>query len=102
MAEEYTYVEYPKMLYHPNGSLRVVQNAEEETAAKADGYVNSPAEYGIETCPTQPPEQPGGFPQDPQGFRATSAPPPTPQSAPQEAQSEVAALESEAASRRRH
>ena len=105
MSEEYTYEEYPRMLYHPNGSTETVTTAEEDTAAKAAGYVNSPAEYGVETCPAALPAQPGGFPaaSAPRGFPQPAEPVPVPAGTPTEAAAEVAALEGEAErSRRRH
>src|SRR5215475_13650371 len=61
MAEEYFHQDYPRTLYHPDGRTYEVANVEEEATAKKDGFVRSPAEYGVVTCPAAPPGQPAGY-----------------------------------------
>lgn len=105
MADDATFVEYPKMLYHPNGMLLTVETAEQETKATSEGYVDTPAKYNVETCPGAPPAVPGGFVQP--GYpapepKAAAAPSPSPPGTPPEAMADVQALEAEAAGRRRH
>ena len=57
----YEHMNYPKHLYHPNGSAKEVQNDAEMQKALAEGYVESPADYGYETCPAAPPVLTSGF-----------------------------------------
>ena len=101
MSEETAVGEYPKELYHPNGSRKQVENAEEETASEAEGYVDSPLKYNVETCPAAPADSPGGFPAP--GFPAPQAAVvagvAVPVGTPAEASAEVASLEAEAESR---
>ena len=98
MAEEYFPQEYPKWMFHPDGRLLpgTVQTADEEAEYKTQGFVNSPAEYGYETCPAASAIQGGGFVQ--QGYVAPAAPLPPPSPAepvPPEAEAAVAKLEGE-------
>ena len=97
-GEEYVHQDYPKMLFNPNGQIMVVQSKEEQQAAGKDWH-ESPAEYGVETCPAAPQAVEGGFYGAgyvaPQTAKAPEPPPPL------EAQQSVAALEEEAARSRR-
>jgi hypothetical protein len=43
--------EYDKYLYHPDGRSTIVKDEDEERQKKSEGYVESPKEYGVETCP---------------------------------------------------
>lgn len=76
----YTHQEYPKMLFHPDGRLLLVQNTEEETKASGEGWVDSPAKYGVETCPAAAAAIPGGWMQ--QGYVAPQAAAPVETAAP--------------------
>ena len=46
---------YPKFLYHPEKAPRVVKSKEEHEAL-GPGWVESPAEFGVETCPGKTPD----------------------------------------------
>ena len=95
--QEYFYQEYPKMLFNPNGQIMVVHSREEQQAAGKDWH-ESPAEYGVETCPAATAAVEGGF--YGVGYAAPQTVKP-PEQAPREAQQSVAALEDEAARTRR-
>lgn len=41
---------YPRFMYHPDYEPYVVQSAEEEE--ELHGWFDSPAEYGVITCPS--------------------------------------------------
>lgn len=43
--------EYPKFKYHPDVPAGVVVDDMEEEADLGEGWVNSPAEFGVESCP---------------------------------------------------
>ena len=60
-VDVYTHQEYPKMLFHPDGRLLIVEDQAAETTAAGEGWVKSPAEYGVETCPQAAAAVPGGF-----------------------------------------
>ena len=63
MPEEYFHQDYPKMLYHEDGRPpAIVDDAEEEQALKREsGWHDSPAAYGVETCPAAPAGQRSGY-----------------------------------------
>lgn len=42
--------EYPKWKYHPENSPSLVMSEEEEKALTT-GWFDTPAQYGVETCP---------------------------------------------------
>ena len=46
-------IEYPKHKYHPEKGVEGVHSAEHEK--KLVGYYDSPADYGVETCPSDKP-----------------------------------------------
>lgn len=46
---------YPKWKYHPEKEARIVPHAEAEKAL-GEGWFDSPAHYGIETCPGLQPD----------------------------------------------
>lgn len=60
MAEEYFHQDYPKMIYNPDGRVAVVQSDEEQKAMGGEWH-DSPAEYGVETCPAAPQAVEGGY-----------------------------------------
>lgn len=99
MADEN--LEYPRTFYHPNGTVQTVNNAQEEASLGPDWH-DSPAKYGVETCPGAPVITEGGFAM--QGYAAPSYPPPPasdpvgyePGTIPEEAQASMQALEAEA------
>jgi len=41
---------YPRYMYHPDYEPLVVNSAEEEE--ELDGWYDSPADYGVFTCPS--------------------------------------------------
>lgn len=47
--------EYPKYKYHPVEDACVVDSEESELEL-GDGWFDSPAEYGVETCPGMKPD----------------------------------------------
>lgn len=117
MAEEYYHQDYPKMVFNPNGQIAIVQSKEEQTALGADWH-DSPADYGVETCPAAPVAVEGGYygtgytaPRTGQthGLPPQSQTIPTPQTGimqpqpppPEEARQEVQRLEDEAGRSRR-
>lgn len=46
---------YPKYKYHPKKTAVVVQSAEAEKEL-GEGWYDSPADYGVETCPSRTPD----------------------------------------------
>ena len=42
---------YPSTRYHPELGVKLVKSAEEDAALK--GWFESPADYGVETCPAK-------------------------------------------------
>ena len=96
--QEYVHQDYPKMLFNPNGHIMVVNSKEEQQAAGRDWH-ESPAEYGVETCPAAPQAVEGGF--YGVGYAAPQTAKAPEPAAPLEAQQNVAALEEEAARTRR-
>lgn len=47
--------EYPKFKYHPEKDPVIVHSKEHEKSL-GDGWHNSPADYGVETCPGPTPD----------------------------------------------
>lgn len=48
-------VEYPKWKFHPEKEAVIVQSQKEERKLGPD-WADSPAEYGVETCPGEDPD----------------------------------------------
>lgn len=115
--EEYYHQDYPKMIFNPDGRVAVVQSQEEQKAL-GSGWHDSPADYGVETCPAAPAAIEGGYYGQgyvaPRTGQSHGQPPqsqttPTPQTGvvqpqqpvPEEARQAIAALEEESSRTRR-